>query len=245
MANPVKIPANVNKIEKYGDGVYLISLTPQKKCPRFKAGQFLHLTIDSYDQFGGFWPESRVFSIASPYSSETVEIVYSVKGYYTKRMEKELSVGKEVWLKLPYGDFTIDCSNPGTNIYLIAGGTGVSPYIPFLKNNLQDSTVESAHLIYGVRKKEHLLFRDLINECSSSSLKFKSTIFIENFTENKDMPYSESIAGTISLDYILNVSEKKDRLFYLSGPPGMIDYFKKGLLSNGIIDTNIKIDQWE
>ena len=30
----------------------------------FKPGQFLHLALDAFEP-GGFWPESRVFSIAS------------------------------------------------------------------------------------------------------------------------------------------------------------------------------------
>ena len=36
----------------------------RRRCPLFKPGQFLHLAIDPYDG-AGFWPESRVFSIAS------------------------------------------------------------------------------------------------------------------------------------------------------------------------------------
>jgi len=49
-------------------------------------------------------------------------------------MEKELEIGREVWIKFPYGDFIIDTFvNPGDNLVLIAGGTGISPFIPFLK----------------------------------------------------------------------------------------------------------------
>jgi len=34
----------------------------------------------------------------------SLKITYSVKGVFTKRMASELFMGKEVWLKLPYGD---------------------------------------------------------------------------------------------------------------------------------------------
>ena len=76
--------------------------------PPFRPGQFLHLTVDDYDP-AGFWPESRVFSIASsPRERERIRICYSVKGRYTTKMEQALKVGGEVWIKLPYGDFVID-----------------------------------------------------------------------------------------------------------------------------------------
>ncbi len=69
MANPVKLKAVVTKVQSYGDGVYELTLTPAGTVPRYKPGQFLHLTVDEYDPAGGFWPESRVFSIASASST--------------------------------------------------------------------------------------------------------------------------------------------------------------------------------
>ena len=111
MANPVKIRGNIASLTKHDESVFTVSIIPERRIPRFKAGQFLHLTLDDYDPQGGFWPESRVFSIASAPTSQQVEIVYSVKGRYTERMRKELAISKQVWLKLPYGEFSIDTAS--------------------------------------------------------------------------------------------------------------------------------------
>ena len=133
MANPVRIKALVNSVVAHGEGVYSVTLAPEGRIPRFKPGQFLHLTVDAYDPVSGYWPESRAFSIASPVGSDTLLIVYSVKGVYTRKMEKSLEPGKEVWLKLPYGDFTIEKNiQPDQDIVLVAGGTGISPFVPYL-----------------------------------------------------------------------------------------------------------------
>jgi NAD(P)H-flavin reductase len=75
MANPSKIQAEIVSVEPYGKDFFEVRMKPQGRVPRFKAGQFLHLTIDDYDPSGGFWPESRVFSIASRYGSEEIVIV--------------------------------------------------------------------------------------------------------------------------------------------------------------------------
>ena len=64
MATPQKIRCQVQQITAHGDHVYTVDLTPERPVPRFRPGQFLHLTLDDYDP-SGFWPESRVFSIAS------------------------------------------------------------------------------------------------------------------------------------------------------------------------------------
>src|ERR1035438_8343115 len=111
-------------------------------------GQFLHLTVDDYDP-SGFWPESRVFSIASsPRERKRLRICYSVKGRYTTKMEQVLKVGGEVWVKLPYGDFVIDGSNDAV---LLAGGTGISAFTAFLQSltpqaDRKSTRLNSSHL---------------------------------------------------------------------------------------------------
>jgi NAD(P)H-flavin reductase len=111
-----------------------VNFKPYGRVPLAKPGQFLHLTVDVYDPTGGFWPESRVFSIASAPGASEISIVYSVKGQYTKRMERVLAPGYEVWLKLPYGDFIVESAiEKDQDIVLIAGGTGLSPFLHICK----------------------------------------------------------------------------------------------------------------
>jgi len=59
-----KIPCKVERVTDHGERVYTVELVPSALVPRFKPGQFLHLALDTYEP-GGFWPESRVFSIAT------------------------------------------------------------------------------------------------------------------------------------------------------------------------------------
>jgi len=112
MSIKVKIPAIVEKVIKHTDNVCSYVMIAQKRCPRFKPGQFLHLSIDSYDP-SFQWPESRVFSIASsPTKRDRLKITFAIKGKYTKRMFDEIKVNDIVWLKLPYGYFVIEKKSP-------------------------------------------------------------------------------------------------------------------------------------
>jgi NAD(P)H-flavin reductase len=245
MANPVKIPAIVSKMKSHDVGIYTLELTPEKRVPRFKAGQFLHLTIDDYDPQGGYWPESRVFSIASAPSSNTVEIVYSVKGRYTTRMSNEIVEGKQVWLKLPYGDFSIETAvAPDQDIVLVAGGTGVSPFISYLRKSLDnsDSPGRQIRLIYGLRKIEHLLYFDTLKACETGLKGFAMDIFLEDC----GAPDFKHCKGTITLEHIVECGKSlRAPAYFLSGPPGMIKKFKNGLIGSLVKPENIKIDEWE
>src|SRR5215210_4075540 len=126
-----KLSCVVEQVVDHGERVYTVALRPERPAPRFRAGQFLHLALDPYDPTG-FWPESRVFSIASPPAErELVRITYAVHGRFTARMERDLVEGKAVWIKMPYGDFFIES---GPEVVLFAGGTGVTAFTAFLED---------------------------------------------------------------------------------------------------------------
>src|SRR3984893_12611617 len=97
---PQELGCVVGRVVPHGERVYSLALRPERPAPRFRAGQFLHLALDPYDP-SGFWPESRVSSTASPPAQrDLVRITYAVHGGFTARMEKELTEGKEAWIKM-------------------------------------------------------------------------------------------------------------------------------------------------
>jgi ferredoxin-NADP reductase len=247
MANPIKVLSEVASVMKHDDGIYSVSLTPLRRVPRFVAGQFLHLTLDEYDPQGGFWPESRVFSIASAPAMKNIEIVYSVKGRYTTRMQKELATGKQVWLKLPYGELSIDTmASSGQDIVLVAGGTGISPYLSYLRTILNGSQgTRRIHLIYGIRNEKHMLCPKDLSCCCSVIKEFSMDLFVENGLK-KLFSFAQQHQGIIQLERILEIGKSMiDPLYFLSGPPSMIQTFKNGLISKGIGLNQIIIDNWE
>jgi len=249
MANPIRLKAVVKSVISHGEGVYSVTLAPEGRIPRFKPGQFLHLTVDGYDPVSGYWPESRVFSIASAFGSDTLLIVYSVKGAYTKKMEKSLEPGKEVWLKLPYGDFTVEKNiQADQDIVLVAGGTGISPFIPYLDALVTaGKSAVSLYLYYGVRLPSLLLFSPLLARCMEVLPTFRANIFIENETSDGAMlPGARKEQGRLSIDAIYEETRGLNSpVYFLSGPQIMISAFRRRLEEKGVARDNIKIDEWE
>lgn len=241
MSVPRKVLAVVTGLKKYRDNITMYRFKTEFRI-KFKPGQFLHLALDDYDPSYN-WPESRVFSMANAPGKDFIDILVSPKGNFTNRMINEISVGEKVWLKLPYGTFNFRGST-GKDVILIAGGTGISPFISFLED-LTESRVEyrSINLFYGVREQDLIIFEDSLETYRQKTKNFKYRLFCENIKnemtlslENGMLPVRELADQTIMYT---------DPVYYLSGPKTMIESFEKELKDKAIPPDRIFYDKWE
>jgi NAD(P)H-flavin reductase len=242
LTTPVKIPAIIKEIIQHTSDVKTFIIKPVKPCPNFKPGQFLHLALDEYDPSFN-WPESRVFSIAnSPTRRFNLKITFSVKGKFTSRMFNEVNIGDKVWIKLPYGSFSFP--EDQKKLVLIAGGTGMTPFISFLEYAIDKEMDNQIFLYYGVRTPNHVIFSHLLKECQRKLTHFKLYLFIE---EGPDFNEFERVSkGILPIQYILDNTRASDNiLFYLSGPPQMNHSFKQSMIQRGIATEKIKVDEWQ
>jgi ferredoxin-NADP reductase len=230
MAVVRKIPCVVRAVTDHGERVYTVELRPSTAVPRFKPGQFLHLALDAFEP-GGFWPESRVFSIASsPWERDRLTITYAVKGAFTARMERELAPGGSVWVKLPYGEFVVDL---GTDAVLFAGGTGVTAFTAFLQS-LQPDQATRVLLFYGARKPNLFVYGPLAEACASEVPSLSCSLVCEE-TDGR-LQVAAAWPAINMLD---------DPVFYLSGPPQMLTALTVQLHERGVPPAAVRIDAWE
>jgi ferredoxin-NADP reductase len=242
MSMPRKIRCTVEAITDHGGHVYTVDLKPEIPVPLFRPGQFLHLTVDDFDP-SSFWPESRVFSIASsPQDREHLRICYSVVRSYTRKMERKLKVGGMVWVKLPYGDFVID---PTSDAVLLAGGTGVSAFTAFLEA-LTPEHARSVTLVYGARNPQLFLFKDMVMRQLEKAPNFRIIFFAESAPPAWNEGAAPSFLGRISLEKAWPLlPEPSNQVFYVSGPPVMLKALSADLQSRGVPAERIRIDAWE
>lgn len=219
----------VDQIRDHTEHVYTVRLTPRSPVPRFRPGQFLHLALDDHDQ-GGFWPESRVFSIASsPTERDHLEITYAVKGDFTGRMERELRRGRNVWVKLPYGDFMVDGR---TDVVLCAGGTGITAFAGFLGSLTPDHQAQVV-LLYGSRLPQLFVYRALVSKCERRVAKLTCRLVCEETDGLLDLEAAWPLIAGL-----------QDPCFYLSGPAAMLTALDAQASARGVRSDRIKIDAW-
>jgi ferredoxin-NADP reductase len=232
-----KLRCQVARLIDHGEQVYTVELRPERPAPRFRPGQFLHLALDDYDP-SGFWPESRVFSIASaPAQRHLLRISYSVRGRFTARMERELAAGRRVWVKLPYGEFVI---GDASDVVLFAGGTGITAFTAFL-DGLMPAFGHAVTVAYGARSAELLIYRDLLAARAAQMPQLRVCTFVE-----RGEPAPDRVIGRLSVDAVWPYIAAPDQAtFYLSGPPVMLRTLTADLRGRGIAAGAIRIDAWE
>lgn len=237
MGVPQKLRCQVAAIVDHGERVYSVDLLPERPAPRFQPGQFLHLALDPYDP-SGFWPESRVFSIASsPGQRDRLRISYSVKGRFTTRMEQELRVGGEAWVKLPYGDFVIRGERA---VVLFAGGTGITAFTAFLEN-LTPAYPHRVTLFYGARRPELFLYREMIAASAAALPQLVVYYFVEQGAQGDHV-----WPGRLSAEAALPLAAAPfEASYYLSGPPLMLQVLRRQLQHQGVAAQAIFVDAWE
>lgn len=245
MAVTQKLGCVVERIVSHGERVYTLALRPEGRLPRFKAGQFLHLALDPYDPTG-FWPDSRVFSIASPPAQrDSVRITYAVHGEFTARMERDLAEGRQVWIKMPYGDFVIE---PDTDVVLFAGGTGVSAFTAYLETLTPASDGRSYVLGYGARTAELLIYKDVVDRCAARVPSLDVTFFVESgpMPSSRIGEAARWLPGRVSVEALwTQIPRPHESNFYISGPPAMLRGIGADLRARQIAAEAIHIDAWE
>jgi len=234
---PQRLRCDVAGVIDHGERVYSVLLKPEKPAPRFAPGQFLHLALDPYRP-GDFWPDSRVFSIASsPNERETLRITYAVKGVFSTRMEAELAPGRHVWVKLPYGEF---CVEGNTDVCLLAGGTGITAFTAFLAG-LPAGQGRRIELFYGARQPGLLIYRSVVEEAVARSPSLHAHYLAEQNANG-----SGCLTGRLEWGTIGNLVRAPVAMtYYLSGPPPMLTALRRGLEGQGVKPERIRVDAWE
>ena len=221
-----KIHSTIIDIQNPISDVYTLTFESSKPF-KYHPGQFLHFAIDEYDP-SMQWPESRCFSMQSAPGVNTLKITYSVVGSFTRRMAKELKIGQQGWLKLPYGDL-FQRGRDKTSCVLIAGGTGITPFLSLI-NDETFKEYPNPFLYLGFRNPDYNLY--------SEELELARII---NPSAKIDIRY-ENTQGRLSIMDIYN--EHENSTYYISGPPIMIKSFKQQLLDSGLSENRIITDDW-
>lgn len=128
---------------------------------RFHNGHFVMIGLQAEGK-----PLLRAYSIASANYEEHLEFL-SIKvpdGPLTSRLQHlkpgdQLIVGQK-----PVGTLVIDDLNDGRNLYLLATGTGLAPFMSIIRDPDTYERFDKVVLVHGVRTVSELAYSDYIRE---------------------------------------------------------------------------------
>lgn len=204
---------------------------------RFENGQFVMIGLEVEGR-----PLMRAYSIASPNYEDHLEF-YSIKvpnGPLTSRLQ-HLQVGDSIRVsKKPTGTLLLDDLRPGKNLYLLATGTGLAPFLSLIQEPEAYERYEKIVLVHGVRFVSELAYAEFITqqlpeneffgELVRDKLIYYPTVTREPF-RNQGRITELMRSGKLFEDIGLPQINPQDDRAMLCGSPAMLDDLEQ-MLSN-------------
>ena len=143
----------VTDVEHYTDTLFKFKLTKPSDFT-FKAGQFTMIGLDDTPK--------RAYSLTSAPQDNFIEF-YSIKvpdGALTSKLQ-HIKVNDFVQVSdKPVGNLVIENLDEGTDLWLLATGTGIAPFISMLCQDYTYERFKNIHVLWSVRIKEEILSFD-------------------------------------------------------------------------------------
>ncbi|WP_150995100.1 MULTISPECIES: benzoate 1,2-dioxygenase electron transfer component BenC [Marinobacter] len=184
----------------------------QVRAMHFLTGQYANVLVPGTDQW-------RAYSFSSMVSQADGSVSFLIRivpeGLMSTYMAEKARVGESITLRGPFGSFYLrEIHRP---VLMLAGGTGLAPFLAMLEKIQQGYSEHPIHLIYGVSHDADLVGLDKLESFANA---------IENFTfsacvlsENSNWPHKGYVTNYIEPDHL----QDGDVDIYLCGPPAMVE----------------------
>ena len=208
----------------------------------FAAGQYARLGLR--DANGLVW---RAYSMVSSPAQEFLEFygVLVPNGLFTTQM-KALKEGDGILVeKQCYGFMTPDRFTDGEDLWMIATGTGLGPFISMLRDPYVWEKFRKLILVHGARHAEEFAYRDeLASYCRKAPFDTDSRLHVVRSVtrEQTSAPDPLTLSGRVTTLFENGVLEKAVGLpvsesasrFMMCGNPEMIEDMRKLLHGRGM-----------
>ena len=184
----------------------------------------------------------HTFSLVSaPYQDDLV-VATRMRDSAFKRAFKSLPIGAAAQLEGPFGSLTLH-NNRARPAVFIAGGIGITPFMSILRQAAHDQLLHRLLLLYSNRRPEDAAFLAELQQLEPVNKNFhlvatmtemsKSSRAWEGETRLIDEALVKSAGGDLSAP-----------IYYLAGPPAMVEAMRQTLNRAGIDDDDIRSEEF-
>lgn len=232
-----KQPFKVVESKKIGASDWSVTIEKDGNFDfEYDAGQFLWINTSG----SAFKRVEHPFSIASsPTTLPKISFIIRELGDFTSNLGA-LIPGQRVYVDGPHGVFTLN-GRRASGIALIAGGAGIGPILGILRqlNDLGDA--RPIRLVYGNRRYDQMVFQDEIDSIKSSLSDFNQALVLEQPQDGVEA--KEGYISRALLEDEFTPEQRESWLFYVCGPPIMVDAVAEHLRKMDIPEEQILFEQ--
>ncbi len=218
------VHAKLTDINRLSDSTLSFTVAgDQVRAMHFLPGQYVNVQVPGTDQ-------SRAYSFSSMVNQADESVSFLIRvvpeGLMSTYMAEKANVGDSITLRGPFGSFYLrDIKRP---VLMLAGGTGLAPFLAMLEKIQQVGSSYPIHLIYGVTHDTDLVEMDKLEAFAAA---------IDNFSFSACVASEES--SWPQKGYVTNHMEPGhlhdgDVDIYLCGPPPMVEAVNSYMQEKGI-----------
>jgi Flavodoxin reductases (ferredoxin-NADPH reductases) family 1 len=205
--------------------------------PGSEAGQHVDIRLTAPDGYQAV----RSYSIASASGGEQVELAIAriPEGEVSPFLVDDIEIGDAVELRGPLGGWFVWRPAESGPVQLIAGGSGVVPFLAMIRANVTSGGKAPMRLLYSLRAPEDALYRDELSQPSANvSVNW-------HYTRAAPPGWSRTPAR-------LSADDLRERTFapedvsrtYVCGPTGFVEAVARALISIGHDTESIRTERF-
>lgn len=184
--------------------------------------------------------ESRPFTFSNIPEKDYIEFTVKKLGTFTAKLHS-LKAGDNVNIEGPFGEKLNFDESITDDVVFIAGGSGITPFMSAIRYAVNKRLKNKFYLFFSNKtEKDIIYYKELEKIRRISNIKV-----IKTLTDNVPDGWKGE-TGRINRQMIERyVSEPKDKLWYLCGPPPMIKAIKQILLEMNIPEKRLRVEDWQ
>ncbi len=229
----------ITEVRPWTDSLFSFRTTRDRGY-RFVPGQFARIGVSGNAEGSTVW---RAYSIASAAHDEHLEFFSVVVpgGAFTSKLSK-LKEGDPIYVeRKSYGFLTTDRFVSGRDLWMLATGTGLAPFLSILHDFHTWESYDNLVLVQSVRTQQELAYEDLIQGFDQSEYyaEFAHKLRYVRIVTREPVPgaLTERVtkllaSGVLEANVGLKLDHDRSRIM-LCGNPEMVEDSRKLLVERG------------
>jgi nitric oxide dioxygenase len=149
-------------------------------------------------------------------------------GMVSNYLHEQVSVGTELVISAPAGDFTLDESSTKP-LVLLSGGVGITPLLSMLNTVINKGIKREVYFFHGALNSETHAFNEYLQEVVKEHSNVKSFVAYSNPTSADLQSKNFDKEGFITLEDLQKVVPSNEADFYFCGPTPFMKSMNKAL----------------
>ncbi|GCB05226.1 ferredoxin--NADP reductase [Ralstonia sp. SET104] len=208
----------------------------------FRPGQAMELILPGQHADANSSDVRHVFSIVSAPHEDELIIATRMRDSVFKRTLGNLPISTEVQIDGPFGSLTLHKNTARAGV-LIAGGIGVTPFMSILRDATKLQIPQDLLLLYSNRRPEDAAFLTELQQLEKQNPRFR---LMATMTDMEHSAQSwDGVTRKMDSAWIKHAIEGlADPIFYVSGPPAMVEAMRQTLVAAGMDEDNVRSEEF-